>query len=220
MRGDRCVFALIKFGVIAVVAFESLAVVGLGSVAVVSALALFGSLALTGSLAYAGDLSLISAPQKDVLGHIGSLTLLAVSVRSESGQPLIYEWKKNGKILPGETSNMLQIQHAKLGDAGTYEVHVRGAVAGSGAALSASSSVGVGAGAGAATIGSAAAVEEITAITEVKISKEKLKVDKRKPAAPPVAASCHEMAPAADPKAAAHAPAGAHSAHEHHPEHH
>ena len=45
--------------------------------------------------------------------------------RSESGLPLEYEWKKDGKILKGQTSSAYTVPSAKEQDAGVYSVTVK-----------------------------------------------------------------------------------------------
>ncbi len=78
-----------------------------------------------GLAAFAADLTLISIPTPEIKGNVGSPMAVSVVARSESGLPLEYEWKKDGKILKGENSSAYTIPSAKLKDAGVYTVTVK-----------------------------------------------------------------------------------------------
>lgn len=73
----------------------------------------------------AGDLSLISIPPAETTGYIGSPMLVSVGARSESGKNIEYQWKKDGKVLDGETKNTLIVKDMKAKDAGVYSVDVK-----------------------------------------------------------------------------------------------
>ncbi len=118
---------------------------------------------LWSSVCFAGDFSLIAIPPAETMGYPGSPLLISVTGRSESGAEISYQWKKNGKAIPGATSHVLLIQKAAAKDAGVYSVDVK-----SGA-------------------------ETKSAETKVVMSKTKLKPQARVPASTmPSAPSCHD----------------------------
>lgn len=126
---------------------------------------------LFGSYAFAGDFTLISIPPAETTGYPGSPLLISVMGRSESGADIQYQWKKDGRVLAGETGHMLLVKKASAKSAGVYSVDV--------------------------TSGS----ETKSAQTKVVMNKTKLPVQKRLPAtSSPAVASCHDT-PAAEPSA-------------------
>lgn len=122
-------------------------------------------LLLWSSFCFAGDFTLISIPPAETTGYPGSPLLISVTGRSESGADIAYQWKKDGKVLKGETSSILRIEKAAAKDAGVYSVDVK------------------------------AGEEVKTAQTKVLMSKTKLKTQARAPASTlPAAPSCHDSA--------------------------
>lgn len=76
-------------------------------------------------LARASDISIISLPAPEIEGHVQSPLVLSVVARSDSGQTLSYEWKKDGKILKGQTANSFKIEKPSAKDEGVYQVNVK-----------------------------------------------------------------------------------------------
>ncbi len=130
--------------------------------------AIFFSLILT-TPASAGDLSLISIPSAEITAYPGSPMLVSVTARSESGLPIVYEWKKDGKVLAGETSNVLVVPSAKPSTAGIYSVSAK------------------------------TASENKSAEAKVIVSKTKLPKARKPTATAAPAASCHTQNPAEKP---------------------
>ncbi|MDQ8180156.1 redoxin domain-containing protein [Pelagicoccus sp. SDUM812005] len=64
--------------------------------------------------------NILSGPQAARLGT-GSPLMLAVQA---TGQELSYQWKKDGDLLAGQTSPLLQIPQVSLADSGSYLVEV------------------------------------------------------------------------------------------------
>ena len=62
----------------------------------------------------------ITSSSEDVVVNAGSSTIIQVTAKGIPSTTT-YVWKKNGVIIPGETSNTLMISSVGVSDIGSYE---------------------------------------------------------------------------------------------------